>query len=133
MRVATGPYYGQRRVDEMSDEELVSQIELLRCQGIERFICECLDHVNFSWTKSEIRCVFEEQFGLDPMSVESAAVRELQKHSPEGWGDAAARKMLRPAELRDYTALWNEFIDRSMTRSIPEPRSDGGWDETRRR
>ena len=123
MSLAIGPRYQGRPVDEYEDDFIVTEIEKLRCQGIEAYVNKCLDHINFAWSRKEIGDMFEQEFGLDPMSISDAAVRKLQSFGSEGWGDAAARF----THQHGLRRLWNEFLRRSMLHAMREPRVDGGW------
>lgn len=119
MRTALGPWYREQPVPHMTDEELIEAIDAARREGLEQFMSEALDHVNFCWSRFEIRDLFEREFDLDPLSIESKAVAVLQRESAEGYGDAAAR-----IYDREYRHLWNEALDRGIADRANE---SGGW------
>jgi hypothetical protein len=119
MKKAVGPFYKNRPVHTFSDESLLDEINAARVLGIEKFLAECHDQINYAWKRKEIARVFEEEFSLDPMTVESTAIRVLQRESPEGWGDAAAMR-----HVRGYSVLRNEALDRNI---YDQALVDGGW------
>lgn len=121
MHEAVGPWYRGKRVSDFTNEELIEAINNARKEGIEVFINECMDQINFAWSKPEIGEMFETYFGLCPMNIEAAAVRTLEAHSPEGWGDAAARK-----NDEEYHLLWDEALARDICENA---HVDGGWED----
>ena len=121
MRKAVGPFYRDRPVCTFTDDELVAAIEASRREGIEAYVNETCNHVNFCWSRKEIGEMFERDFGLEPGAIADAAVRKLQENSAEGWGDAAAR-----IYDREYNDLWLEALDRRL---VDEARVDGGWSD----
>jgi hypothetical protein len=121
MKRAVGPFYRDKPVHTFTDDELVAAIENSRREGIEAFVNEACNHINFCWSRREIGEMFERDFGLEPGAIGDQAVRKLQENSPEGWGDAAAR-----IYDSEYKWLWNEALDRSDY-LVDRARVDGGW------
>ena len=123
MKKAVGPFYRGKPVHTFTDDELVAAIEASRVEGIDAYVNEAVDHVNFCWSRKEIGDMFERDFGLEPGAIGDRMVSKLQESSAEGWGDAAAR-----IYDSEYNSLWLEALDRDNY-LVDRARVDGGWSD----